>query len=109
MVFDNPRPGTFYVVSIVFPEFTSLCPKTGQPDFATIEIEYVPHKVCLELKALKLYLGSYRNEGHFYEDVTNLICADLIKALDPKDLAVEATFNTRGGMEVVITAGLDEK
>jgi len=105
VVFDNPYLESDYAINIVFPEFTSLCPKTGQPDFATIELEYLPDKVCVEMKALKLYLNAYRNEGHFYEEVTNLIVADLVKALRPRDLAVEITFNTRGGMEVVVTAG----
>ncbi len=101
-VFDNPNPGRDYHIRIPFPEFTSLCPKTGQPDFATVTIDYVPDKLCCELKALKLYYNSYRNEGHFYEEVTGLIADDLVEALKPRELIVEVIFNSRGGMEVSV-------
>ena len=98
-IFDNPNPGRDYHIVIPFPEFTSLCPKTGQPDFATVTLDYVPDKVCVELKAYKLYLNSYRNEGHFIEELANLILDDLVKALDPRRIAVKIHFNTRGGMD----------
>jgi 7-cyano-7-deazaguanine reductase len=86
------------------PEFTCLCPLTGQPDFATIRIRYVPAKLCVELKSLKLYLWSFRNEGAFHERVTNEICDDLVRALKPRWLEVEGDFLVRGGIGTVITA-----
>ncbi|MBW3622243.1 MAG: preQ(1) synthase [Armatimonadetes bacterium] len=102
--FPNPHPGREYTIEIESPEFTSLCPKTGQPDFATIHIHYVPDQRCIEMKSLKLYLWSYRNEGAFFEDLTNLILNDLVKALDPIRCRVIGDFNVRGGMKSVITA-----
>lgn len=101
-VFDNPNPKRPYHIVIPFPEFTSLCPKTGQPDFATVMVGYTPDKVCVELKALKLYYNSYRSEGHFIEELANLILDDLVKALDPRQIVVEVYFNTRGGMSPVV-------
>ena len=101
-VFDNPSPERDYHIRIPFPEFTSLCPKTGQPDFATVTLDYVPDKVCVELKALKLYYNSYRTEGHFIEELANLILDDLVKVLSPKEITVEVHFNTRGGMDPVV-------
>lgn len=101
-VFDSPNPSRNYHIVIPFPEFTSLCPKTGQPDFATVTLDYVPDKVCVELKALKLYFNSYRNEGHFIEELANLILDDLVKALEPRQIVVEVHFHTRGGMSPVV-------
>jgi 7-cyano-7-deazaguanine reductase len=102
--FPNPRPGREYEVRIETPEFTCLCPKTGQPDFAHIAIHYVPDELCVELKSLKLYLWSFRNEGHFHEDVTNRILDDLVALLAPKRMTVEAEFFVRGGIATTVTA-----
>jgi 7-cyano-7-deazaguanine reductase len=101
--FDNPNPGRDYHIAMSCPEFTCLCPKTGQPDFATIRIDYVPDQRCVELKALKLYLWSYRNEGAFHEAVTNRILDDLVEALDPRYIEVEGDFLVRGGIHTVVT------
>ncbi len=98
VTFPNPRPGRRYTITIDTDEFTALCPVTGQPDFATITLEYVPDTLCVELKSLKLYLWSYRNEGAFHEDVTNRIMDDLVKALDPLSITVTGDFNIRGGL-----------
>lgn len=106
--FDNPCPKRDYVITHVAPEFTSLCPKTGQPDFATIEIEYVADQLCVELKSLKLYLQSYRNEGVFYEKVINLILDDMVAALKPRWMSVTGRFTPRGGMHSVVTAGYEK-
>jgi len=94
-----------YRVEVVFPEFTCKCPRTSQPDFATITIEYVPDKWCVELKALKYYLNSFRDEGHFHEEVTNLIYDDLKKVLSPFNLFVEGEFNVRGGTYPTVRIG----
>jgi 7-cyano-7-deazaguanine reductase len=102
--FANPRPGRDYTISFGCPEFTCLCPKTGQPDFATIRIEYVPARLCVELKSLKLYLWSFRDEGHFHEDVTNRILDDLVALLKPRRMTVVGDFNVRGGIHTVVTA-----
>jgi len=102
--FENPHPDRDYLIKHVAPEFTSLCPKTGQPDFATIEIEYVADELCLELKALKLYLQGYRNVGVFYEDVVNRILDDLVAACRPKRMTVTGKFSTRGGIHSIVTA-----
>ncbi len=96
--FDNPHPGRDYVIETVCPEFTSLCPKTGQPDFGTITISYVPDRLCFELKSLKLYLQQYRNEGAFYEDVANRILDDLVAATRPRSMKLTAAFTPRGGI-----------
>jgi 7-cyano-7-deazaguanine reductase len=96
--FPNPHPGRDYIIEITAPEFTCLCPKTGQPDFATLFLEYVPDKLCVELKSLKLYIWSYRNEGHFHEDVTNRILSDLVNTLKPRYLRLRAEFYVRGGV-----------
>jgi len=96
--FPNPNPDRDYHIRIDSPEFTCLCPKTGQPDFAEIKLDYVPDQLCVELKSLKLYYWSFRNEGHFHEQVTNMIASDLIAALKPRYLKVEAVFNVRGGI-----------
>lgn len=103
-VFPNPNPRRDYEISMVCPEYTSVCPKTGQPDFGTIKIRYVPDKLCIELKSLKLYLWSYRNEGIFYEAVTNRILEDLVKAAKPKSMTVTGEFTVRGGIQTTITA-----
>ena len=103
-IFRNPKRDRDYDIDLECPEFTCLCPKTGQPDFATIRIRYIPDEFCVELKSLKLYLWSYRNEGAFHEAVTNKILDDLVKAVKPRSMAVEADFYVRGGIRTVITA-----
>lgn len=100
--FSNPRPGRDYEIRFECPEFTCLCPLTAQPDFASIRISYVPHERCLELKSLKLYLWSYRNEGAFHEKVTNQIADDIVAAIAPKRLRVEGHFAVRGGISTVV-------
>ena len=105
--FDNPHPQRDYVIRHVAPEFTSVCPKTAQPDFGTIEIEYVADALCVELKSLKLYLQGYRNVGVFYEDVVNRILDDLVAALKPRRMTVTGAFTPRGGMHSVVTASYD--
>jgi 7-cyano-7-deazaguanine reductase len=102
--FPNPNPRRPYEIEMEAPEFTCLCPLTGQPDFATIRIRYVPAARCVELKSLKLYLWSFRNEGAFHEKVTNEICDDLVRALKPRWLEVQGDFLVRGGIGTVITA-----
>ena len=102
--FENPRQGRDYIITHVAPEFTSVCPKTGQPDFGTIEIQYVADKLCIELKSLKLYLQGFRNVGVFYEDVINRILDDLVSALSPRRMTVTGKFTPRGGMHSTITA-----
>jgi 7-cyano-7-deazaguanine reductase len=97
--FPNPNPDRDYEISFEAPEFTCLCPMTGQPDFATIRIRYVPDAKCVELKSLKLYLWSYRDEGAFHEAVTNRIANDLIRLLDPRFIEVEGDFYVRGGIK----------
>ena len=101
--FPNPRPGRSYEISFESPEFTCLCPRTGQPDFATVRIRYTPDRLCVELKSLKLYLWSFRDEGHFHEDVTNRILDDLVALLDPREITVSGDFNVRGGIHTVVT------
>ena len=96
--FDNPSPERDYTIRITVPEFTCLCPKTGQPDFATFYLEYVPDKLCIELKSLKLYAWSYRDEGAFHEAVTNRILDDLVTAAEPRFLRLTADWNVRGGI-----------
>jgi 7-cyano-7-deazaguanine reductase len=103
-VFDNPRPGRDYEVKFVFPEFTSLCPVTGQPDFATITVRYVPERLCVEMKSLKLYFFSFRNKGIFYEVVTNQILDDLVAKLKPRRMTVVGEFAVRGGTAGTVTA-----
>src|SRR5688572_13958218 len=100
--FPNPHPQRDYEIAFEAPEFTCLCPMTGQPDFATFRIRYVPDQKCVELKSLKLYTWSYRDEGAFHEAVTNRICDDLVKALAPRRLVVEGDFNVRGGIRTVV-------
>jgi len=96
--FPNPKPERDFTIRIEIPEFTCLCPKTGQPDFATLEIEYIPDELCVELKALKLYVWSYRDQGAFHEAVTNKILDDLVTASAPRFMRLTATFNVRGGI-----------
>ncbi|MGO8750193.1 MAG: preQ(1) synthase [Thermoguttaceae bacterium] len=102
--FPNQYPGRDYTVEIVCPEFTSVCPKTGQPDFGTLTIAYVPDLKCVELKSLKLYLQQFRNEGIFYENVTNRILDDLVGTLHPRRMTLIAAFTPRGGITTTITA-----
>ena len=102
--FANPRPERDYKIDLECPEFTCVCPRTGQPDFATIRIQYVPDSLCIELKSLKLYLWSFRNEGAFHEDVTNRILDDLVQACRPRSMSVVGDFNVRGGIHTVVTA-----
>lgn len=100
----NPHPGRDYEVTCTTPELTCVCPMTGQPDFATVTITYVPDDRIVELKSLKLYLWSFRDEGHFHEDVTNVILDDLVAALGPRRLKVETAWNVRGGITTTVTA-----
>ena len=101
--FPNPFPDRDYTIEMECPEFTCLCPKTGQPDFATLYISYTPDKICIELKSLKLYLASYRNEGGFHEKVTNVILDDLVSACRPRSMKIIADFNVRGGIHTSVT------
>ncbi len=96
--FANPNPERDYTIHIECPEFTCLCPKTGQPDFAVITLEYVPDASCVELKSLKQYFWAFRDEGHFHEKVSNMIADDLVAAVAPRWLRLEAKFNVRGGI-----------
>ncbi len=106
--FPNPRPERNYEIAISCPEFTSMCPKTGLPDFGTIEIRYAPDASCLELKALKYYLLSYRNQGIFYEAATNRILDDLVAACQPRRMTVVGDFTARGGISTVVTAEFEK-
>src|SRR3954462_8358326 len=102
--FRNPTPERDYRIRMDIPEFTCLCPKTGQPDFATLLLEYVPDRACVELKSLKLYVWSYRDEGAFHEAVTNQILDDLVRATAPRYMRLEARFNVRGGIYTSVVA-----
>ena len=102
--FVNPKPGRDYVIRMRIPEFTCLCPKTGQPDFATLYLEYVADRHCVELKSLKLYVWSFRDEGHFHEDVTNRMLDDLVRATAPRFMRLTAVFNVRGGIYTHVVA-----
>jgi 7-cyano-7-deazaguanine reductase len=102
--FENVYPQRDTTIEIVCPEFTSMCPKTGQPDFGTLSIAYVPDAKCVELKSLKLYLQQYRNEGVFYETLTNRILDDLAAAIEPRRLTLTAAFSARGGITMTVTA-----
>ena len=108
-VFPNPSPGRKYDISFECPEFTCLCPRTGQPDFATIRITYSPEQFCIELKSLKLYLWSYRDEGAFHEEVTNRILDDFVKACAPREAVVTAQFSARGGIALTVRAEYPDK
>jgi len=102
--FPNPNPNRDYEIRFECPEFTCVCPKTGQPDFATIRIRYTPDLKCVELKSLKLFLWSFRDEGHFHEAVTNMILDDLVAATDPRQMTIEGDFYIRGGITTVVVA-----
>lgn len=102
--FANQYPGRDYEIKIVAPEFTSVCPKTGQPDFGTLTFIYTPNERCVELKSLKLYLQRFRNEGIFYENVTNRILDDLVAVLQPRRMTLIASFTPRGGISTTVTA-----
>ncbi len=103
-LFENPKPQRDYVITIECPEFTSLCPKTGQPDFGQITIEYCPDKLCIELKSLKFYMQSYRNKGIFYEALTNEILDDLAGVCKPRWMKITSSFTPRGGITTEVTA-----
>ncbi|WP_058557829.1 preQ(1) synthase [Thiohalocapsa sp. ML1] len=102
--FENPAPGRDYMIRIRVPEFTCLCPKTGQPDFAELTIEYIPDVRCVELKSLKLYVWSFREEGGFHEAMTNRILGDLVAATEPRFMRLTADFNVRGGIYTRVVA-----
>ena len=102
--FPNPQPGRDYTIRMKVPEFTCLCPKTGQPDFATLHIDYVPDQLCVELKSLKLYMWSFRNEGAFHERVTNEILDDLVRAIAPRFMRLTAEWYVRGGIYTTVVA-----
>jgi 7-cyano-7-deazaguanine reductase len=102
--FPNPHPDRDFTIEHTCSEFTSVCPKTGQPDFGTLVVTYVPDKACVELKSLKLYLQSFRNQGIFYEDVVNVILDELVRVTKPRRMTVEGRFSTRGGISSVVTA-----
>lgn len=102
--FESPTPERDYTIRIQTPEFTCLCPKTGQPDFATLELEYVPDQLCVELKSFKMYVWSYRDKGAFHEAVTNQILSDLVAATNPRFMRLTAIFNVRGGVYTTVVA-----
>lgn len=102
VTFENPQPSRDYTIRIDIPEFTCLCPMTGQPDFATIQIEYVPAALCVELKGLKLYMWSFREQGAFHEAITNEILNDLVEVTSPKFMRIRAVFNVRGGVYTTV-------
>jgi 7-cyano-7-deazaguanine reductase len=102
--FENQFPDRDYQIEIVAPEFTSVCPRTGQPDFGAITINYTPDRKCVELKSLKFYLQSFRNQGIFYEHATNTILDDLVAVVEPRFMKIDAAFNARGGMTETVTA-----
>lgn len=106
--FENKYPERHYTIEIVCPEFTSLCPKTGQPDFGRLTLAYTPAARCVELKSLKIYLQKFRNEGIFYEHLTNAILDDLVSATDPRDMKLVAAFSARGGITTTVTASFEE-
>ncbi|HXY39888.1 MAG TPA: preQ(1) synthase [Vicinamibacteria bacterium] len=105
--FPNRHPGRDYLIQHTCPEFTSVCPKTGQPDFGTIRISYVADRLCVELKSLKLYLQCYRSQGIFYEDVVNVVLDDLVEAVKPRSMTVQGDFRVRGGISSVVTASYE--
>lgn len=107
--FENQHPERDYTIEIVCPEFTSVCPKTGQPDFGTLTFTYVPDRRCVELKSLKLYLQQFRNEGIFYEHVTNRILDDLVAVLEPRRMQLVASFSPRGGITTAVTASFEAR
>jgi 7-cyano-7-deazaguanine reductase len=103
-LFPNPQPERDYTIRITIPEFTCLCPKTGQPDFATLVLEYIPEQQCVELKSLKMYVWSFRDQGAFHEAVTNEILDDLVRATAPRFMRLTAIFNVRGGIDTTVVA-----
>ena len=107
--FENPYPDRDYEIETVCPEFTSMCPKTGQPDFGTLTIIYVPDRLCFELKSLKLYLQQFRNHGAFYERVTNHILDDLVAATQPRWMTIVADFTPRGGIRTTVKSRFEAK
>ena len=107
--FDNQHPGRDYTIEIVCPEFTSVCPKTGQPDFGRLTITYTPEAKCVELKSLKFYLQQFRNQGIFYEHVTNRILDDLVAAIGPRRMTLVAAFTARGGITTTVTARFESR
>lgn len=107
--FENSFPERDYLIKIVCPEFTSVCPKTGQPDFGTLVFEYVPDKLCVELKSLKLYLQQFRNEGIFYENITNRILDEMVQLLAPRRMTLTASFTPRGGISTTVTVQHEKK
>jgi 7-cyano-7-deazaguanine reductase len=102
--FPNPHPGRDYCITHVAPEFTSVCPKTGQPDYATVRLTYVADKTCVELKSYKMYLQSFRIVGIFYEDITNRLLDDLVQTLQPRSMTITTEWTPRGGIHSIITA-----
>ena len=106
--FENQHPRRDYTIEIVCPEFTSVCPKTGQPDFGTLTFTYVPDRLCVELKSLKLYLQQFRNEGIFYENVTNRILDDMVGLLSPRKMTLAAAFTARGGITTTVTTRFEK-
>ena len=102
--FANPAPERDYTIRMSLPEFTCLCPRTGQPDFATLELEYVPDRLCVELKSLKLYIWSFRDRGSYHEAVTNEILQTLVSAVEPRYMRLAARFNVRGGITTTVVA-----
>jgi 7-cyano-7-deazaguanine reductase len=102
--FPNPQADRDYTIRMTLPEFTCLCPKTGQPDFATLSLEYVPDSLCVELKSLKLYIWAFRDQGAFHEAITNEILNDLVKAVNPRFMRLRAEFNVRGGVYTTVIA-----
>ncbi len=107
--FENPNVGRDYIIETVCPEFTSVCPKTGQPDFGTITITYIADELCYELKSLKLYLQQYRNHGAFYESVTNKILDDLVEVTQPRMMEIRADFTPRGGIQTSVIVNYPDK
>ena len=107
-VFENANPERDYRVEHTFPEFTSVCPKTGQPDFGTVVISYVPDRKCVELKSLKFYLNGFRNEGIFYEAITNRLLDDLVAVCEPRKMTVVTRWGPRGGLSSTVTASFGE-
>jgi len=108
-VFENPYPNRDYVIETICPEFTSVCPKTGQPDFGTLTITYIADEHCFELKSLKLYLQQYRNHGAFYERVTNQILDDLVAVVKPRTMEIRAEFTPRGGIRTNVTVSYPDE
>jgi 7-cyano-7-deazaguanine reductase len=107
--FDNQYPGRDYTIDIVCPEFTSMCPKTGQPDFGTITYRYIPDRRCVELKSLKLYLQNFRNQGIFYENVVNRLLDDFVQACAPRHVTIIGAFTPRGGITTTVTCVYEAK